>query len=266
MIFESLDVRTKKSGEYVKLQVYSLSVSKEMPSSEKRPIVLICPGGGYEMVSDREAEPIAMKFLSEGIHAAVLTYSVVPVKYPVQLEEVENAMKALIKNSDKYHIDKEQIFLAGFSAGGHLAASYVGKNTLEKNKVPIPKGLILSYPVITSGIYKHEGSICNLIGENNKKLEDEVSVEKLITKNMPAVFVWHTKTDPVVPVENTLMLVEMLKKNKVNYKEKIYPTGTHGLSLANHVTNDGSGKMIEEDVQEWINKAIMWIWEIVSDK
>ena len=37
-----------------------------------RPLVLVFPGGGYHFLSDREAEPVALRLLSRGIQAVVV--------------------------------------------------------------------------------------------------------------------------------------------------------------------------------------------------
>ena len=64
------------------LQTYFWEESKELYPGQKRPVVLICPGGAYAMTSDREAEAIALRFMSMGYHAAVLRYSVYPAVFP----------------------------------------------------------------------------------------------------------------------------------------------------------------------------------------
>lgn len=53
--------------------------------AHRRPAVVICPGGGYGMTSDREAEPVALKFLEKGFQCFVLRYSVEPVRFPAAL-------------------------------------------------------------------------------------------------------------------------------------------------------------------------------------
>ena len=52
-----------------------------------RPCLVICPGGGYQYCSQREAEPIALHFLPEGFHVFILNYSTEPHRYPTQLRE-----------------------------------------------------------------------------------------------------------------------------------------------------------------------------------
>ena len=51
------------------------SQSPEM-AEKNRPAMVICPGGGYGMVSDREAEPVAKAYFAAGYHTFILRYSV----------------------------------------------------------------------------------------------------------------------------------------------------------------------------------------------
>src|SRR4051794_22796965 len=55
---------------------YLLDESDELLNARPRPAVLVFPGGGYFMTSDREAEPVALRYLAEGFNAFVLRYAV----------------------------------------------------------------------------------------------------------------------------------------------------------------------------------------------
>ena len=121
------------------------------------------------MTSDREAEAIAIRFMSMGYHTAVLRYSVAPAVYPTALCQLAKAVNILRKRSGEWLIDQDKILVMGFSAGGHLAASLgtLWNNGelaellgLEAEDIR-PNGLILSYPVITSGKEGHEESMRN---------------------------------------------------------------------------------------------------------
>jgi len=81
---EKFNIKAEGSLPYAALYTYILDDSVEF-RIKKRPLILMCPGGGYEMTSDREAEPIAMHFLSTGYHVAILRYSVAPAVYPTAL-------------------------------------------------------------------------------------------------------------------------------------------------------------------------------------
>ena len=90
------------------------------PAGWNKPALILCPGGGYEMTSDREAEPMAMQFLAMGYHVAILRYSVCPARYPAALLQVAESVLYLKEHADEYHIDPEKIVVQGCSAGGHL--------------------------------------------------------------------------------------------------------------------------------------------------
>lgn len=87
----------------------------------KRPLIVICPGGGYNHHSPREGEAIAIKMLDMGYNAVVLRYSLAPVTYPAQLYEAAYTMKYVRDNATEWDVDPDKIIIAGFSAGGHVA-------------------------------------------------------------------------------------------------------------------------------------------------
>lgn len=88
--------------------------SEEVVPDRVRPSVLVIPGGGYEMTSDREAEPIAMQFLAAGFNAFVLRYSVKPSVFPVALLEAADAMTMIREHAAEWHVDPDAIAVIGF--------------------------------------------------------------------------------------------------------------------------------------------------------
>ena len=141
-------------GSAAKFVGYCLDNSEEIVPDRVRPSVLVIPGGGYEMTSDREAEPIAMQFLAAGFNAFVLRYSVKPSVFPVALLEAADAMKMIREHAAEWHVDPEAIAVIGFSAGGHLAANLAtstSDDVLEAHgydpDAVRPNGLMLAYPV-----------------------------------------------------------------------------------------------------------------------
>ena len=91
--------------------------------NRKRPCMIVCPGGGYAMCSQREAEPIAMHFLPDGFNVFVIYYSVAPHRFPTQMREVAATVELIYKNADNWNCDVSKLAIVGFSAGGHLAAA-----------------------------------------------------------------------------------------------------------------------------------------------
>ena len=273
MIHKKIEIKARGMEAVGNLYTYFLDSSIEMRPDEKRPVILMCPGGGYEMTSDREAEPMAMQFLAMGYHVAILRYSVCPVRYPAALLQVAESVLYLKEHADEYHIDPEKIVVQGCSAGGHLAANYgIAWNSPFLTKLMgmendperlCVAGLLLCYPVITSGEKAHEESFRNLLGEQYEEKKEELSLENQVTPDTPPTFLWHTATDDTVPVENSLYFFQACLQQGVSAELHIYPVGGHGLSLANEETCRANGIGVQKECQSWIGLAQTWLEEIL---
>ena len=273
MIHKKIEIKARGMEAVGNLYTYFLDSSIEMRPNEKRPVILMCPGGGYEMTSDREAEPMAMQCLAMGYHVAILRYSVCPVRYPAALLQVAESVLYLKEHADEYHIDPEKIVVQGCSAGGHLAANYgIAWNSPFLTKLMgmendperlCVAGLLLCYPVITSGEKAHEESFRNLLGEQYEEKKEELSLENQVTPDTPPTFLWHTATDETVPVENSLYFFKACLQQGVSAELHIYPVGGHGLSLANEETCRANGIGVQKECQSWIGLAQTWLEEIL---
>ncbi|MFA9375892.1 MAG: alpha/beta hydrolase [Lachnotalea sp.] len=267
MIHKVIDIQVKGSLPNTKLYTYFLDNSQEIDPDRVRPVIVICPGGGYSMTSDREAEAIAVQIMAMGYHAAILRYSCEPAVYPTALLELATVVNLLRSNADKWNIDKDKIIVQGSSAGGHLAASYgvFWKENFISDGVQTtceqlrPNGLILNYPVITSGQYAHRDSFLKLLGDRYEELLDKMSLEKQVTKDTPKTFIWHTFPDDCVPAENSLLFVMALKEKNIPTEFHMYPYGGHGLGLATKETACLNGYGIQEECQSWISLAETWL-------
>ena len=272
MIHKKIEIKARGMEAVGNLYTYFLDSSIEMRPNEKRPVILMCPGGGYEMTSDREAEPMAMQFLAMGYHVAILRYSVCPVRYPAALLQVAESVLYLKEHADEYHIDPEKIVVQGCSAGGHLAANYgIAWNSpfltklmgMENDPEQLcVAGLLLCYPVITSGEKAHEESFRHLLGEQDEEKKEELSLENQVTPDTPPTFLWHTATDETVPVENSLYFFQACLQQGVSAELHIYPVGGHGLSLANEETCRANGIGVQKECQSWIGLAQTWLKKI----
>lgn len=247
---------------------YILENSKEYCKDRKRPAVLLCPGGGYQFTSDRESEPVAMKFLSAGISVFLLRYTCGGgAFFPHQLCEAAAAMRVIRSHGEEWNLDEKKIAVCGFSAGGHLAASlgvFWNSDLLKVRQlggeVCRPNGLLLCYPVITSGVHGHRGSFENLLGPDAGRdaLLFLTSLERQVTKETPPTFLWHTWTDEGVPVQNSLLFASALADAGVPAELHIYPRGGHGLSLCNSLTATTAQGVLPE-AQDWIDRAAQFI-------
>lgn len=252
------------------IKAYIPDVYEEVHPSKKRPTIVIFPGGGYGHHSVREAEPVALAFNRMGFNACVVTYSVAPMEFPAALLDACQALVTLCENEEKWHVDTENIFLCGFSAGSHLAASvgiYQKADFVTEyfKKLPKIRGLILSYPVISSGEFAHKGSVENVLGKkirNSDKAayyEDIISLEKHVHAEVPPVFMWHTNEDTSVPAENSLLFALALRKQHVSVEYHLFEKGIHGIALANRETSFADGRHFQQENQNWITMCETWI-------
>lgn len=249
------------------LTAYLLAPLSQAPD-RLRPAVVICPGGGYGFVSQREDQPVALAYAAAGFQAFVLHYNVAPEVFPLSLMELARSVAFVRQHAGQWHIDPERIFVCGFSAGGHLACSLgmfwkdsflTGPLGLSPEDVR-PTGMILSYPVITAGPMCHPGSFENLLGQDagEQGTRNLVSLELQAGPDTPPAFIWHTWTDQSVPVDNSLLLAQALRNAGVSAELHIYPEGKHGLSLANMEVSDDNGDCLIPVCQEWMEHSIRW--------
>lgn len=266
MIHKRVDIEADK--QIASLTTYILDNSKEIDEERTRPLVMICPGGAYRFVSDREAEPIAIRMNAMGFHACVLRYSVYPAKFPTALVQLAKSVAYVREHAQEWNVNKDKIIVAGFSAGGHLAAS-LGTMWKEKFLEDIlqmpgenykPNGMILSYPVITSREKTPRDSLTALLQEDYDNLIDKMSINLQVSEATPPAFIWHTFTDNVVPLEHSLLLSEAMYRKNIPFELHIYPNGVHGLALASEETKAKNYSFgIQTECQNWIDMAGNWI-------
>lgn len=222
--------------------------------------VIVFPGGGYCTKAPHEGEPIALWFNQIGLNAFVLDYRVTPYRHPIPLQDAQRAIRFVRANAAKWRIDPSHIAVLGFSAGGHLAActatmfdDNVTSPVDDIDKVSArPDAAILCYPVVSFGEFRHNGSMVNLLGENPpEELRRRMSVENAVTVQTPPMFIWTTVDDQAVPMENSLLLANALRRNNVPFSLHVFPSGRHGLGLAADCPDVGQWTTI---CDEWLRK------------
>jgi acetyl esterase/lipase len=249
------------------LDCYYSTLTEEIGRKKHRAMI-ICPGGGYDYCSEREAEPIAFRFIGHGISCFVLRYSCYKKKFPTAALECATAIKFVRDNAEKFDIDPDKIVVAGFSAGGHLAAtaanlwtSSIITDVLDCKPEDIKvNGSMLCYAVLTSDPeYTHEGSILNLIGEEqDQELRKFLAMENRVSENTPPTFLWHCADDGCVRVENSLFYMTALSKNHIPFESHIYEYGGHGLGLCDETTATWEGHY-QPVAAHWAEAAIDWV-------
>lgn len=234
-------------------------IPRPLQEGRTAPAVLILPGGAYACTSEREAEPVALRFAAQGYRAFVLDYACAPARFPMALGEAAMAMTYLRSHARVLGIQK--IAALGFSAGGHLCG-LLGTLFDHQSLLPVPAGesvrpdaLVLAYPVTVSHGKTHADSFVNLTG-GDARLTEKLSLETLVRKDMPPVFLWHTRDDGAVPVFGTLALARALEENGVPFALHIYAHGEHGLSTADSLVYPANQMpKVSTDVPGWIAAA-----------
>lgn len=247
------------------LTAYLHTPSKEMqnPFTASRAALLICPGGAYSFLSDRENVPPAMIFFNMGFQVFVLEYSTgsaAAAKQP--LKEAAYSIHLIRSNSASWSIDPKRVAVLGFSAGGHLAASLgVHWNDPEltaycnaSNAVQLrPNALILSYPVITDGAMTHAETLQNVSAAQTEP-PHYWALETHVTAETPPTFLWHTMDDDCVPVENSFLFLTALRRNNIPCECHFYMHGQHGLSVCT-----GEVDCAQSPARSWIALCRSWI-------
>mgnify|MGYP002345449634 CR=1 FL=1 len=250
------------------LTTYIIDNYGEIDINRVRPLVIVCPGGAYAWTSRREAEPVAIRMNALGFHACVLDYSVAPMDYPAALLDLCEAINYVREHAEEWHVDAKQIIVCGFSAAGHLAASLgiLWNSGFIQKYIPLaakqiqPNALCLCYPVITSGGFRHDGSIRNVLGSqaDNPDMRDFVSLENQVNDDVPPVFMWHTNADESVPVENSLLFAIALRKHHIPLEYHMFLNGMHGISLASEETATKPAH-IQKECSIWPDLFAGWV-------
>lgn len=233
-------------------------------SKESRPSILLCPGGGYQMVSSLEGEPVALKLFAQGYNVFILNYSVKPHGFPTQLREVAAVMELISQNSEDWNTDPERIAIMGFSAGGHLAAHYSNSFDLPEVREVFPeskpvKATILCYAVTNWAESGHKVTFLNLVGHRCPESEEEkrkFSCCHQVTERTPPAFLWHTAGDTVVPATDSLLYAKALAEHNIPFALHVFPAGQHGLST---VEPGIAARELNPELTPEIMRAAAWL-------
>jgi acetyl esterase/lipase len=212
------------------------------PTNATGAAMVICPGGAYVGLAAHEGNDYALWLNQHGVTCFVLKYRLGSsgYHYPVEFQDGTRAIRWARAHAADYKIDPDRVGIMGSSAGGHLSSMILTHFDSGDTNAPDPVERqssrpdlgILCYPVITMGEFTHRGSRNSLLGTNQSpEMVKFLSSELQVTTNTPPCFIWQTFEDRTVPVENSLLFAEALRKNHVPFDLHIYQKGAHGLGL-----------------------------------
>ncbi len=212
------------------------------PTNATGAAMVICPGGSYGYLAPHEGNDYALWLNQHGVTGFVLKYRLGSQGYqhPAMLEDAARAVRLVRAKAADWKIDPKRVGIMGSSAGGHLASTLMthfdsgnpnAADPVERQSSRPDLG-ILCYPVITMGKYAHSVSKRNLLGiDPPSRLVKLLSNELQVTAQTPPCFIWATYEDKTVPLENSLLFVEALRKYQVPFDFHVYQQGDHGMGL-----------------------------------
>ena len=222
--------------------------------------VIICPGGGYSVLShDREGIQYANWLSHLGVTTFILKNRLKEFGHPAPLQDVLRAVRLVRSRAAEFKIDPARLGVMGSSAGGHLAASAGtlfdhadGRTGAALDSVNArPDFLILMYPVISmaDGV-THEGSRESLLGKNRPaEMLALASLETQVTAATPPTLLIHTQEDGSVPIETSIRFFQALTRAKVPAEFYAFERGGHGMGM-----RDGLGTS-----SDWPKRAEEWL-------
>ncbi|KAH7104309.1 esterase/lipase-like protein [Auriculariales sp. MPI-PUGE-AT-0066] len=219
--------------------------------SPARPGCIVCPGGGYTHLSDKEGAPVAQWLESLGIRAFVLAYRV-NTRHPAPLEDAQAAIRLVRANADAWGVEPYAVGILGFGAGGHLAAML---STHWVDRTERPDFAVLIYPVITmKDPLAHKGSRTALLGAKpDSALIEDLSNETKVTAETPSTFIVAGADDALVPIGNSLAYATSMSIFKVPFE----------LHVVQHM---GQGSVWGEtgSPQDWRPAAAIWLQTLID--
>jgi acetyl esterase/lipase len=227
------------------VSVPSLHYFKPVNEKKTRRAVIICPGGGYNILAwDLEGTEIAQWLNGLGYHAFVLRYRLPKgndVRHLAALQDAQRAISVVRSQAETRDLAPDQIGIMGFSAGAHLSAlaatnfakrAYDGRDAIDKTSCrPDFAGLIYSAYLL----------------KDAKDPASGMNPDLPTGPDTPPAFLVHTLDDPLPAANATGWALEM-QKLKVPCELHLYAEGGHGYGLRS-----------DKSVRAWPGDMALWL-------
>lgn len=266
--------------------------SDEIEAGREHPAMIVCGGGGYLGISDREKEPVALYFLNKGYQVFVLEYTTAQTGcavYPNPVYDLAKMILTVREQAAKWNVAEHKIAVIGFSAGAHLCAcmatqwqeSYLRERLNVRSELLRPDAVVLAYPITDALLqtkWLNEQDLSSSPSLNGESMEsffkraneavygadyDEAMLKKAspiysVTANVPPTFLWHTAEDEMVYAVNSLLFAKRLIEEGIDCELHLFEKGLHGMSLANRQSG-GRAELMNETVTVWKELAAKFL-------
>ena len=251
-IYDEEEIRKDREKEMVKLIHFPVEGGSRF--------MLLAAGGGYGAVCSMvEAFPVAARLNEMGIQVFCLNYRVgIKPLLPKPMEDLARAYRYISDHADKFGVNPKDYGVGGFSAGGHLAASWGTENLgFSRYGFPKPQILLLAYPLIcvweTISLLSLPLRLLMLRSYLGKHYSKEncapYDIDKNVGKDYPPVYMIQAEDDATVPLWNSKKMAEVLQKEGIPFQYEYPSSGGHGFGLGDNTQGAG-----------WVERAVAF-WE-----
>lgn len=169
-----------------------------LPKGQKDfPVIFFVHGGAWTSGDRKLYTPLGRLLAKNGIGAVIISYRLTPqVKHPGHIEDVARAFAWTHANIAKHGGRADQIFVAGHSAGGHLAALLVTNERYLKAHDLTPKAIKGAIPM--SGVYTIGGGdrMKRVFGEGPEVAESASPLRHVTGKEPPFLILYADEDFP----------------------------------------------------------------------
>jgi acetyl esterase/lipase len=219
---------------YAKRPTGDLHLDLYLPAGPgPHPVVMWIHGGGWKY-GDKAWMLFMRKLTQQGFAIASVQYRLSgTAKYPAQIEDCEEAFRWLRIHAAGKGLDVRNIFVAGSSAGGHLAALVA----LEEGRDKVRAAAVM-YPATDLTAFgdnnTRKGYLPPLLGGTvNEKyaLAQEGSPVNHVHHDSPPFLIFHGAKDELVPVAQSYELQRRLRAAGVECRLIVLPEEVHNFQL-----------------------------------
>lgn len=239
------ETKPDDGGRIENITIPTMTVFLPEKSKNTGKAVIICPGGAYYLLTTYNEGSFFAKLLNDnGIAGIVLKHRMPGGVHQLPLEDADRAMEITRQNAKEWGIDTTKIGVMGFSAGGHVAATFSTMGAVR------PNFTVLFYPVVSmrKGI-THEGSRENLFG--NQPLRDYYSAELSVDKKTPPALMFHCLDDWAVSIANSYLYRDALWAHKIPCEVVAFEKGGHGWGFSTELPDH---EKMKAKLVDWILK------------